>query len=391
MSVEQGSNTTGQAQAGNPSVQQALAQFRKARERVSGASETLFRGTINVVGPVINDASVAAVKSHGALSDHLTINAYARTKGLLQNVAEWAAERNIELAPTSANERSLAGLLISFVAGHDKASRESKAQLFANFAGADPKHLKDYFKAFVGMGVAATGVQLLLGDVTQEMARQLSQLCPQIDQPLPLIAGLLSMAVVHCYHINQASRAEQKTQLAERQFLRLQQIQRSECVAATSGDVVLQAIAARTRAQYDSDFNAVYISNSSQRRIEQGVAANLPANRIFERLEEGDRKLMEGIVKRLEEKYAVPIIESSTIALGLVMELQDTSIVSTMLDGRKIPRDIALRHGIDKKMLIGDLRRADRAFEAPAAIAAFYKSLASNDRDSRPTNNPVMQ
>lgn len=391
MSVEQGSETTAKVQPGNPGVQQALAQFRQAREQVSGATETLFRGAINIVGPLINDASVAAVKSHGPLSDHLTANAYARTKGLLQDMAQWAAERNIELAPTSANKRSLAGALFSFVAGHDNASRETKAQFFANFAGADPKRLKGYFKAFVGMGVAAKGVQLLLGDVANDMAHQLSQLCPQIDHPLPLIVGLMSIAVVHCYHVNQAIRAEQKTELAERQIHRLQQVQRRELDAASSGDVVLQSKAARARAQYDSEFNAVYISAAGQSRIEQGLAASLPANQIIDRLEERDRKLVEGIVKRLEEQYAVPLVESGTVALGLVVELQDTNMVNTMLDGRKMPQDIAARHGVDAKMLIGDVRRADRSFEAPAAIAAFYNSLSRTYNKPRPTTTSPMQ
>jgi hypothetical protein len=383
MSVEQGSDHAVQVQPSEPSVQQALAQFRDAGHRVAGASETLFRGTINVVGPLINDASVAAVKSHGPLSDHLTADAYSRTKGVLQDVADWAAKRDIELAPTSANKRSLAGSLLSFIAGHDNSSRETKAQFFANFAGADPKRLAQYLKAFVGMGAVAKGVQMVVGEVSQDMAHQLSLLCPQIDQPLPLVAGLISIVVVHCYHVSQARRAEQKTQLAERQFQRLQQVQRSECAAASSGDVTLQAIADHARAQYDSEFNAVYISATGQRRIEQGLDADLPANRIFDRFQEDDRQLIEGIVKRLEEKYAVPFADSSTVALGLVMELRDITIVNNMLDGRKMPLDIAQRHGIDTNMLIGDVRRADRTFEAPAAIAAFYKALGGSRNDLR--------
>lgn len=383
MSVEQGSDLTAPVQPSEPSVQQALTQFRDAGRRVRGASEALFRGTINVVGPVINDASVAAVKSHGPLSDHLTADAYSRTKGVLQDVADWAAKRDIELAPTSANKRSLAGSLLSFITGHDNISREAKAQFFANFAGADPKRLTQYLKAFAGMGVIAKGVQMGLGDVIQDMAQQLSQLCPRIDQPLPLVAGLISIVVVHCYHVSQARRAEQKTQLAERQFQRLQQVQRSECAAASSGDVPLQAIADHARAQYDSEFNAVYISATGQRRIEQGLDADLPADRIFDSLQEVDRQLMEGIVKRLEEKYAVPIAESSTITLGLVQELQDTTLINNMLDGRRMPTDIAQRHGIDTKMLIGDVRRADRTFDAPAAIASFYKALGGSRNDLR--------
>src|SRR5690554_5242211 len=175
MTVEQGRDPVNKASDNHNAIRLALAGFRKAGKQVSDATEVLFRGAINIIGPVINDISVLAIKAHGPTSDHLGIHAYARTKSLMQKIP-WVASR-------------------------DDASPTTTAKFFKYFTGADPARIYQYIAAFAGTGLAAKAAERLIGGVCDDMALQLAALCPQIEQPHVVVMGLTSMLLLHAYHL----------------------------------------------------------------------------------------------------------------------------------------------------------------------------------------------